>query len=91
MYFPEGIHKVNSNDLSLIRQLLEDSYSDDVLIPVFINTVHQENTCPTFKHPENWPQLSDLEKGHLLVNVIFLKLLSVIDFCDFEFKEATHC
>ena len=88
MYFPKGIHKVNSHDLMLIKQLLEDSYSDDVLIPVFINMIHQENMSPTFKHPENWPQLSDLEKGHLLVRVIFLKLLSVIDFCDFEFKEV---
>ena len=50
--------------------------------------IHEENMNPTFKHPENWSQLTDLEKGHLLVKVIFLKLLSVIDFCDFEFKEV---
>ena len=42
MYFPEGIHKVNSHDLVMIKQLLEDSYSDDVLIPVFINMIHQK-------------------------------------------------
>ena len=51
--------------------------------------IHKENTCPTFKHPENWPQMPDLEKGHLVVKVIFLKLLAVVDFCDFEFKEAS--
>ena len=50
--------------------------------------IHLEDLDPTFEHPENWSQLSDLEKGHLLVKVIFLKLLSVIDFCDFEFKEV---
>ena len=55
---------------------------------MFINIINKENTCPTFKHPENWPQMSDLEKGHLLVKLIFLKLLAVVDFCDFEFKEA---
>ena len=60
MYFPEGIHKVNSHDLILIKQLLEDSSLDNVLIPVFVNIIHQENMNPTFKHLENWPQLSDL-------------------------------
>ena len=88
-YFPEGLHKINSDDISLLKQLLQDSYSDDVLIPVFINMIHKENTCHTFKHPKDWAQMSDLEKGHLLVKVIFLKLLAVVDFCNFEFKEAS--
>ena len=38
---------------------------------------------------DNWDQMSNVEKGHLLVKVIFLKLLAVVDFCDFEFNEAS--
>ena len=66
-YFPDGMHKLNSKDISLIKQLLEASYSDDILIPVFINMIYDENINPTFQHPDNWPELTDLEKAHLLV------------------------
>ena len=54
MYFPKGIHKVSPKDLLLIKQLLEDSYSDDVLIPVFITMIHLEDSDPTFEHLEIW-------------------------------------
>ena len=89
LHFPDCIHKVESIDLPILRELLEDSYSDDVLIPVFINMVDNEDRHPTFVHPDNWNYMSDLEKSHMLVKAIFLKLLSVIDFCDFEFKETS--
>ena len=83
LHFPDCIHKVESIDLPILRELLEDSYSDDVLIPVFINMVDNEDRHPTFVHPDNWNYMSDLEKSHMLVKATFLKLLSVIDFCDF--------
>ena len=51
--------------------------------------IYDENINPTFQHPDNWPEMTDLEKAHLLAKVIFLKLLAVVDFCDFEFKEAS--
>ena len=51
--------------------------------------IYDENINPTFQHPDNWSEMSDLEKAHLLVKMIFLKLLAVVDFCDFEFKEAS--
>ena len=40
-HFPDGMHKLNSDDISLIKQLLEDSYSDDESIPLFINRIHK--------------------------------------------------
>ena len=88
-HFPDCVHKVKSVDLPFLQELLEDGYSDDVLIPVFINMVDDENKNPTFVHPDNWDYMTDLERSHMLVKVIFLKLLSVIDFCDFEFKETS--
>ena len=51
--------------------------------------IYDENINPTFQHPDNWNELTDLDKAYLLVKVIFLKLLAVVDFCDFEFKEAS--
>ena len=65
-YFPDGMHKLSSKDLSLIQQLLEASYSDDVLIPVFVNIIYDENASPTFQHPDNWNELTDLEKVHIM-------------------------
>ena len=70
------------------EQLLRDSYSDDVLLPIFLSTLAQEELNLSFEHPANWSQLSDLEKAHLLVKTYFLKLLAVIDFSDFMFKET---
>ena len=51
------------------EQLLKDSYSDDILIPIFLSTLHQENLFPSFEHPSIWAQLLDLEKAHLVVKV----------------------
>ena len=51
--------------------------------------IQSENIKPTFHHPDDWDEMLDQQKGHLLVKVIFLKLLAVIDFCDFDFKEAS--
>ena len=56
MYFPEGLHKLSKNDIAVCQQILMDSYSDDVLISVFISTIQKENECPSFKHPPNWSQ-----------------------------------
>ena len=89
IYFPEGLHKLSKNDIAVCQQILMDSYSDDVLMSVFISTIQKENECPSFKHPPNWSQLSDIEKAHLLVKVIFLKLLAIVDFSDMAFKEAS--
>ena len=48
----------------------------------------QENLVPTFSHPEDWDSMSDIEKAHLMVKVYFLKLLAIIDFSDYVFKEV---
>ena len=66
-YFRNGMHKLSSKDLSLIQQLLEASYSDDVLLPMFVNMIYDKKASPTFQHPDNWNELTDLEKAHLLV------------------------
>ena len=51
--------------------------------------VENEDKNRTFEHPNGWNYMSDIEKSHMLVKAIFLKLLSVIDFCDFEFKDTS--
>ena len=68
--------------------LLRDAYSDDVLIPIYLSMLSEENQKPSFPHPPNWPDMSDLEKAHLLVKNYFLKLLAMIDFSDFSLKSV---
>ena len=81
-------YKLNEKDIETCKQTLLNSYSDDVLISAFVSTVQEENQNPTFKHPTEWNTMSDIEKAHLLVKVLILKLLAVVDFSDFAFKET---
>ena len=82
------MHKLTEWDILFCEQLLRDLYSDNVLLPIFLNTLHEEELNPSFDHPSNWNELSDLEKAHLLVKTYFLKLLAIIDFSDFSLKEV---
>ena len=82
------MHKLTERDILFCEQLLRDSYSNDVLLPIFLSTLHEEELNPSFDHPSNWSELSDLEKAHLLVKTYFLKLLAITDFLDFLFKEV---
>ena len=88
-HFPEGPHKLSDRDLETVRPVLEDSYSDDVLMTIFISMVEEECKNPSFTHPEDWDSLSDIDKAHLCVKNLFLKVLAVIDFCDMAFKDAS--
>ena len=53
-YFPEGLHKMSEQDILFCEVLLKEAYSDDVLIPIYLSMVAQENLTPSFPHPENW-------------------------------------
>ena len=48
----------------------------------------EEDQKPSFPHPPNWQEMSDLDKAHLLVKNYFLKLLAMIDFSDFSLKSV---
>ena len=83
------MHKVSEHDLKLIESMLNDSYSDDVMCPVYLSMVGRENQIPTFKLPDDSNKWFDLEKAHHMVKTLFLKLLAVVDFSDMSFKEVT--
>ena len=80
---------MSENDIKFCEVLLRKSYSDDILIPIYLSMIAQEDQHPSFPHPSNWSEISDLEKAHLLVKNYFLKLLALIDFSDFSLKSLT--
>ena len=88
IHFPNSKHKISEGDIKIVESMLNDSYSD-VMCPVYLSMVEKENQSPSFKHPDDWNELSDMEKAHQLVKTLFLKLLAVIDFSDMSFKEVT--
>ena len=88
-HFPNGLHKMSEDDIKFCEVLLCESYSDDILIPIYLSMIAQEDKHPSFPHPSNWSSMSDLEKAHMLVKNYFLKLLALIDFSDFNLKSVT--
>ena len=48
----------------------------------------EEDQHPSFPHPSNWSDMSDLDKAHLLVKNYILKLLALIDFSDVSLKSV---
>merc|ERR1711895_34528 len=81
-YFPEGMHKISPEEL-------KKAYSDDVLNPIFLTMIEEEDKNPTFKHPENWNNLTLEEKGDIMAIVLQLKIISVADFSSHYFKEVS--
>ena len=51
--------------------------------------IAEEDQHTSFPQPSKWPEMSDLDKAHLLVKNYFLKLLALIDFSDFSLKSVT--
>ena len=41
--------------------MINDFYSDDVMCAVYLNMVEKENHSPTFKHPHDLDDLTDLQ------------------------------
>ena len=80
---------MSENDIKFCEVLLCESYSDDILIPIYLSMIAQEDQHPSFPHPPNWSGISVLEKAHMLVKNYFLKLLALIDFSDFSLKSVT--
>ena len=68
--------------------LLRDAYSVDVLIPIYISMLSEEDLKPSFPHSPHWSTMTDLDKAHILVKNYFLKLLAIIDFSDFSLKSV---
>merc|ERR1712082_471942 len=62
-HFPEGPHKLRPKDLDKVADILEKVFSDDVLNPIFLSMIEEEDENPTFPHPENWNELTLEEKG----------------------------
>ena len=80
---------MTEDEIKFCEVLLRESYSDDILIPIYLSMIAQEDNHPSFPHPSNWSSMSDLEKAHILVKNYFLKLLALIDFSDFNLKSVT--
>ena len=88
-YFPEGMHKISPEELKKVAETLEKAYSDDVLNPIFLTMIEEEDRNPTFKHPNNWTTLTIEEKGDIMAIVLQLKIISVADFSSHYFKEVS--
>merc|ERR1712115_548631 len=88
-YFPEGIHKISPEELKKVAETLEKAYSDDVLNPIFLTMIEEEDNNPTFKHPDSWSTLTLEEKGDIMAIVLQLKIISVADFSSHYFKEVS--
>merc|ERR1712112_141768 len=88
-YFPEGIHKISPEELKKVAETLEKAYSDDVLNPIVLTMIEEEDRNPTFKHPDNWSTLTIEEKGDIMAIVLQIKIISVADFSSHYFKEVS--
>merc|ERR1711973_412670 len=88
-YFPEGMHKISPEELKKVAETLEKAYSDDVLNPIFLTMIEEEDRNPTFKHPDNLSTLTVEEKGDIMAIVLQLKIISVADFSSHYFKEVS--
>ena len=88
-HFPEGPHKLLPRDLDKVADILEKAFSDDVLNPIFLPMIEEEDKNPTFPHPRNWDKLTLEEKGNLMVIDIQIKIISVADFSSHYFKEIS--
>ena len=83
------MHKISDADTKLVESMLHNCYSDNVMCPVYLSMVEQKNKHLTFSHPPDWDKLSDLQKAHLMVKTLFLKLLAIVNFSDMSFKEMS--
>ena len=88
-HFPEGPHKLLPRDLDKVADILEKAFSDDVLNPIFLPMIEEEDENSTFPHPENWNKLTLEEKGNLMVIDLQIKIISVADFSSHYFKEIS--
>merc|ERR1712112_529606 len=88
-HFPEEPHKLSHEDLDKVAEILEKAFSDDVLNPIFLPMIDEENKKPTFPHPDNWNDLTLEEKGDLMVIVLQIKIICVADFSSHYFKEIS--
>ena len=88
-FFPEGIHKLNPQDISQAEEYLERAFSDDVSVTVFLPMIEAEDINPTFEHPKNRDKLSNQEKADLSVINNMIKLICVADFSSHYFKEVS--
>ena len=86
-HFPEGHHKLPPQDITRVAEVLEKTFSDDVLNPVFLPMVQDEDNNPTFPHPDKWSQLTIEEKADLMVIANQIKIICIADFSSHYFKE----
>merc|ERR1712082_582134 len=88
-YFPDGMHKISPEELKKVAETLEKAYSDDVLNPIFLTMIEEEDKNPTFSSTDNWSTLTLEEKGDIMAIVLQLKMISVADFSSHYFKEVS--
>ena len=88
-YFPEGMHKLSPKGLKIVIKTLKKAYSDDVLSPIFLTRIEEEERNPTFKHPDNWSTLTIEEKGYIMAIVLQPEIIGVADFSSHFFKEVS--
>merc|ERR1712240_532583 len=88
-HFPEGPHKLSPEELKKVAEILQKAFSDDVLNPIFLPMIEEEDKKPTFPDPDNWNDLTLEEKGDLMVIVLQIKIICVADFSSHYFKEIS--
>merc|ERR1712002_233346 len=52
-HFPKSLHKLPKQDIISAADILEKAFSDDVLNPIFLSMIEEEDKNPTFPHPDN--------------------------------------
>merc|ERR1711895_74093 len=52
-YFPEVIHKISPEELKKVAETLEKAYSDDVLNPIFLTMIEEEDRNHNSHHTHN--------------------------------------
>ena len=72
-----------------MADILEKAFSDDVLNPVFLPMVEDEDKNPTFRRLDNWSQLTTEEKADQMVIINQIKIISIADFSSHYFKEIS--
>ena len=49
-YFPEGRHKLKNSDITQVENILRVVYSDDVMLPVYLPMLEDDQKKPSYKH-----------------------------------------
>ena len=49
IHFPNSMHKISEDDIKIVESILNDSYTEDVMCPVYLSMVEKENQFTFFQ------------------------------------------